>query len=290
MKTTKSRKAFLIFDYALFAIYAIVALFPLIHLASLSLSRPAFVDAGIVSFLPKGLNFKSFEYIFSNNAFFIAFLNSMIRLVTGVPLNVLMVVLIAYPLSRPSKYLPSRTAYSWFFIITMLFSGGMIPMYMLVNALNIENTMLALILPGAVPVFSVVLMINFFRQVPEELYEAAVIDGAGEMRVMFTIYMPLSMPSVVTIALFSIVAHWNSWFDGLIYMDNISKYPLQTYLQSVVINSSQGNIDNILDQNYSSQETVDAARLFLAVIPIAIMYLPLQKYFVKGLTLGGVKG
>lgn len=132
-------------------------------------------------------------------------------------------------------------------------------------------------------------MINFFKQVPEELYEAAVIDGASELRVMAQIYVPLSLPSVVTILLFTIVAHWNSWFDGIIYMNDTARYPLQSYLQAVVINKMDVTMDISLSTNLN-QQTMDAARLFLATLPILLLYLPLQRYFIKGLHIGSVKG
>lgn len=288
-KEGPSRHIFLVLNYTFFTLYALLALFPLLHLAAISLSKASYADAGLVVLIPKGFNTKAYEFIFSDTIFFTVFFNSIKRIATGVPLNLLMIVLAAYPLSRPKHELKNRSFFSWFFIITMLFSGGMVPMYMLVNALRLPNTMLALILPGAVPIFSVILMINFFKQVPGDFHEAAEIDGASEYRILFNIYIPLSMPSVITVTLFSIVSHWNSWFDGILYMDFIEKFPLQSYLQSVVIDTSS-NIDNLIDRNYISQITVDNARLFLAVIPIALMYFPMQKYFVKGLTLGGIKG
>ncbi len=289
IKEKPSRYAFLTFAYAFFAIYALLALFPLLHLAALSFSQPVYADIGKVGLFPVGFNLESYAFIFRDSVFLRTVLNSFLRIIIGVPVNLLLIVCAAYPLSRPRGKLPYRSLIAWFFIITMLFSGGLVPMFMLVNALKLQNTIFALILPNAVPIFSVILMINFFRQVPEDFHEAADVDGASEFKILFSIYAPLSMPSVVTVALFSIVNHWNAWFDGLLYMDFIEKFPLQTYLQSVVIGASM-SLDGQIDTNYVSQITVDNARLFLAVVPIALMYLPLQKYFVKGLTLGGVKG
>ena len=290
IKETKARKTFEILNYILLGFYALIAVFPLIHLGAISLSKTSYAEAGAVTLFPMGFNIKAYEYVFSNSMFFTAFLNSLARLILGVPLNMLMICLAAYPLSRPQRYLRTRSVYSWFFVITMLFSGGLVPTFILVTSLKLQNSVFALILPGAVPVFSLILMTNFFRQLPHELHEAAQIDGAKEWTILFKLYIPLSLPSVITLTLFSIVAHWNSWLDGILYMNTLEKMPLQAYLQSVVINNMEGNIDNIIDTNYVSQVTVDAARLFLAVIPIAIIYFPLQKFFIKGLTLGGVKG
>jgi putative aldouronate transport system permease protein len=289
MKTKTSRIVFNVLNYGLFILYAVACLFPILNLLAVSLSKTAFAEAGQVGLIPKGFNIQSYTYVFSNKDFFNALANSAVRVTLGPLLNVTMVMLASYPLARPKGYLKGRSAYAWFFIITMLFSGGMIPMYMLVRALKLNDTVLALILPGAVPVFSMVLMINFFRQVPEELYEAAVTDGASEMRIMLQIFMPLSLPSVITVTLFAVVAHWNAWFDGIIYNSAVAKYPLQSYLQTVVIGTST-NIDSIVDLNFVSKPSVDAARLFLAIIPMTVMYVSLQRFFVKGLTMGGVKG
>ena len=289
MKTSVSRKVFVVINTVLLVGFALSCILPIIHLAAVSLSSAPKAEAGLVGLWPIGFTFASYQYIFSNNEFFVAFLNSVIRLLTGVPLNMLMVFLAAYPLARPKRYLRGSVWISWFFVFTMLFSGGTIPSYMLVNALHLNNSIWALILPGAVPIFNLVLIINFFKQVQEEYYEAAVLDGASEFRVMWQIYVPLSLPSVVTILLFTIVSHWNSWFDGIIYMNDILKYPLQSYLQAVVINKMDVTMDIALSTNLN-QQTMDAARLFLATAPILLIYLPLQKYFIKGLQLGGVKG
>ena len=290
IKESVSRRVFVVINYIFLGLYALVAILPLIHLGAVSLSKTSFAEAGLVTFWPRGFNFQAYTYIFRSSTFFLALGNSILRLLVGVPVNMLMICLVAYPLSRPKRYLRARAFYSWFFMVTMLFVGGTVPTFMLVSALGLKDNFFALILPGAVPVFNIVLMLNFFRQVPEELQEAASIDGAGQYRILFTIFVPLSLPSFVTLMLFSIVAHWNSWLDGVLYMSTLEKMPLQAYLQSVVINPMEGNIDEVTDPEFVSQTTIDAARLFLAVIPVALMYFPLQKYFVKGLTLGGVKG
>lgn len=290
IKESVSRRVFVVLNYFFLTLYALIAILPLIHLGAVSLSKTSYAEAGLVMFWPKEINFQAYTYIFSSSAFFRAFLNSVLRLIVGVPVNMLMICLVAYPLSRPKRYLRSRAFYSWFFMITMLFAGGTVPTFMLVSALGLKDNFFALILPGAVPVFNIVLMLNFFRQVPEELQEAASIDGAGQYRILFMIYVPLSLPSFITLVLFCVVAHWNSWLDGVLYMSSLEKMPLQAYLQSVVINPMEGNLDQVIDTEFVSQTTVDAARLFLAVIPVALIYFPLQKYFVKGLTLGGVKG
>lgn len=288
MKTSLSRKIFMFFCIAFLLVYALVCLLPIFHLAAVSFSSKAKADAGMVGFWPVEFTMEAYEFIFSNDDYLVALWNSIKRLLVAVPLSMLMTALAAYPLSRPKSQFLWQRKFSWFFVITMLFSGGMIPLYMLISALKLRDTIWSLVLPSAVPVYNVILLINFFRQVPEEMHEAAIIDGAGEFRILFRIFVPLSLPSLVTLMIFVIVGHWNSWLDGLIYMSNMDLYPLQTYLQSVVI--SKVDVTFLLQNPNLSDQTVAAARMLLSIIPVLIIYVSLQRYFVKGLTLGGVKG
>ena len=291
IKEKPSRIVFLVLAYLFLSVYAILALLPLLNLLAMSFSHPTLVDAGLVTFWPQGFTADAYDYIIAQKDFFRAFGNSILRVLIGVPVNVIMAVLVAYPLSRPSKYVKGRNYYVWFFFVTMIFSGGMVPGYMLVSALGLKNSIFSLILPGAVPIFNVILLLNFFRQIPEDLYEAARLDGANEYLILWKVYVPLSIPAVMTTALFMFVNHWNSWFDGLIYMSTPDRYPLQTYLQAIVVQKADASANEGIDQLVGlNQKTVDAARLFLAVIPVTVFYLIVQKYLIKGLTMGGVKG
>ena len=202
-----------------------------------------------------------------------------------------MCVLVAYPLSKDNRKLKLRTVYTWFFFITMLINAGLIPWYMTIKSVHLLGTIWALVLPGAVPVFSVVLMLNFFRAIPEELEEAAFMDGAGHWNIMARIYVPLSKASIATICLFALVYHWNSWFDGMIYISDTAKYPLQTYLRNVIQSVDIASIDltSVGAMTNVSQKTVTAAQIFVAIIPILLVYPLLQKYFITGMTLGSVK-
>ena len=180
----------------------------------------------------------------------------------------------------------------WFFFITMLFSGGLIPYYMTINKLGLIDTFWALILPTAVPVYNVIILLNFFRQLPIEIEEAARVDGASYMRVLFQIVVPLSLPSLATLTLFCIVNHWNSWFEGLLLMNSPTHYPLQSYLQTVIVNRDMSlmSISDILTASVVSDRTSKAAQTFVAALPVLVVYPFLQKYFAAGITLGGVKG
>ena len=174
----------------------------------------------------------------------------------------------------------------------MLIGGGLIPTYVLVFQLGLRDTIWALVLPGALPIFNLVLMINFFREIPVELEESARMDGAGPMKILQSIYIPLSKPAVATISLFCMVSHWNAWFNGMIYMRTPEKRPLQTYLRSVVIqlDMSQFTGEDFGLLNLLADDTLKCAQILVAIIPILCVYPFLQKYFVKGIVLGGVKG
>ncbi|TMY87285.1 carbohydrate ABC transporter permease, partial [Klebsiella pneumoniae] len=175
--------------------------------------------------------------------------------------------------------------------ITMLFHGGLIPLYMTVKYTGIMNTLWALVLPNAVPVFNVVLLLNFFRGLPKELEEAAFMDGAGHWTTLWRVMVPLSAPALATITLFATVGHWNAWFDGLIFMNSPDNYPLQSYLQTVVINRDLSLVSSsdLKALAEVSDRTAKAAQIFLGALPILLVYPFLQRFFMKGIVLGSVK-
>ena len=182
-----------------------------------------------------------------------------------------------------------------YFVITMLVAGGMIPTYLVVTGLGLKDTIWALILPGALPVYNMVILMNFMRGIPEEIEEAAAIDGASPFQILTRVLLPILKPALATVGLFCIVTHWNDWFSGMIYMNNPDNYPLQTYLQSLLQNfeqllrtQSSQDIQALLAQ--MDARTGRAAQLFLGAIPVMVIYPFLQKYFTKGLVLGSVKG
>jgi len=213
------------------------------------------------------------------------------RELIAVPLSLLLVVLIAFPLSKETREFRFRTVYVWIFVFTMLFEGGLIPTYILMKNLGMLNSIWVLVLPGAVPIFSVVLLLNFFRNMPKELLEAAHMDGAGHWQVAWRIAVPISLPSLATITLLITVAHWNSWFDGIIYMNDSAKYPLSSYLQTVIVQRDLNNmsITELIESEGISDRTVRAAQIFLGTLPIMLVYPFLQRYFMKGIVLGSVK-
>lgn len=271
---------------------AILCLLPLIHIAAVSFSSNAAASAGAVKLWPVEFSLTSYQYVAGREEFWRAMLVSIQRIAIGTPLTLLLISLVAYPLSKESSAFSFRGVYTWMFFLTMLFNGGFIPWYITLKEYGLLDSIWALVLPNAVPVFSLVLLLNFFRAVPKELEEAAVMDGAGHWRTLWAIYIPISKPALATLALFSMVEHWNSWFDGLILMNNPIHYPLQSYIQTIVVQRDFGEMtqDQILILSQISDRTLKSAQIFLGSLPIIAAYPFLQKYFVKGIVLGSVKG
>jgi putative aldouronate transport system permease protein len=278
----------------LVVLMTLVSLAPIINTLALSFSSQDFALAGKVSFWPRGLTFDAYRRILNDSAFFTALFISVKRVIIGGGLNLILIILMAFPLSREKKDFKSRDIYMWIIIFTMLFSGGLIPWYMTINAYGLIDSFWALVLPGAVPIFYVVLLMNFFRGVPKELEEAAILDGAGPWYVMLKIFVPISMPAIATVTLFSVIGQWNSFFDGLILMNTSSHYPLQTYIQQLIFQFNPDNLANMTPQQIAelmkvSGKTFNAAKIFVSMIPILVLYPRLQKYFISGIVLGTTK-
>ena len=264
------------------------------HLLALSLSSRSAAAAGKVTFLPVEFTLSSYEYALVKGDFLRSLGNSLVRTFLGTMLNLVLIVLTAYPLSKNRNQLLGRNLYMSFFVFTMLFNGGMIPTYLVVSRAGLKNTIWSLILPGALPVYNMIILMNFIRGLPEELQEAARMDGATEFQLLYKIMLPLLKPSLATVGLFCIVSHWNDWFSGIIYMSSRDKYPLATYLQTLLrsfeslMRQAGSNYSQLLSQ--INVRTGRAAQLFLAALPVMLIYPFLQKYFTSGLTLGSVKG
>ncbi|QTH43812.1 carbohydrate ABC transporter permease [Cohnella sp. LGH] len=288
---TPSRQTFIVSNYFFLSALSLLCILPLVHVLAVSLSSSAAATAGQVNLWPVDFTLKSYRFVASNPAFLEAFFVTLQRVGLGIAVNMLLVLLTAYPLSKETKSFRARTWMVWLFVFTMLFNGGLIPTYMTIKYTHLLDSIWALVIPGAVPVFSVILLINFFRGLPKELEEASFIDGAGHWKALWSIYAPLSLPALATIALLTIVGHWNSWFDGLIYMNSRHNYPLSSYLQTIIIQRDLSNVtlQEMKELSDVSDRTMKAAQIFLGALPILVLYPFLQKYFVKGIVLGSVK-
>ena len=293
MKLSLSRKIYLVINAVLVILFAILCLLPFVHLICLSFSSKSAVDAGKVILWPVNFTTSTYEFVSSGSLFMNALWISVKRVLLGTAINIFLIVITAYPLSRPDDKMYGRKIYVWIFFITTLISGGLIPNFILITNLHLTNTIWALVLPSALPMGNMILMLNFFRSTPMALEEAAMIDGASPWKVIFRIVLPISKPAIATITLFCIVSHWNSWFDGMIYMDSLSKLPLQSYLRTLIkdpetqILESGGSMRQLLLEVNGRNSR--AAQLVLGTLPILCVYPFLQKYFTTGLVIGSVK-
>ncbi len=288
-KTTGYR-IFNVFNVALLILLAVMCVVPLIHVLAVSFSSKAAADANLVGLWPIQFSTEAYKKTMFNPVFLHSIWISVLRTVIGTAITLFLTFLAAYPLSKEESVFKGRTIYSWLFVFSMVFTGGLVPFYIVIQKLGLIDSFWVLVLPGAVNTFLVILMMNFFRGIPKELEEAAFMDGAGPFRTLFTMYLPISMPSIATITLFSMVFHWNSWFDGLLYLNNSNQFPLATFLQTVIIQQDMSSMSaSPKEMELISQTTVKAAQIFIGAAPILIVYPFLQKFFVKGMTLGSVK-
>lgn len=265
-------------------------LLPLLNTLAISFSNNSAVNANQVGILPVGFTLSSYKKLLEDKQFWRSAWISVLRVVLGTGLNMLMMILLAYPLSKSKNRFASRDIYMKLVIFAMLFNGGLIPGYIIVSKLHLLNTIWALVLPGAVPVFNVILLMNFMKGLPEALEEAAVIDGASEWTILTRVVLPISKPGLATVALFCIVNHWNDYFQGLIYMRTPSKYPLQTYIQQLTIDVSEiTDPQQLIYFMTISTRTLNAAKIVVATVPLLVIYPFLQRYFVTGIVIGAVK-
>ena len=283
-----------LFDSTLLIVLLLIAflcLLPLWYTLAVSLSEKSAAAAGRVWLWPVGFNFNSYKQIMGDGSFFNSFWISIQRVVLGAIVTFFITTLMAYPLSRSTKEFRMRNVFMWILVFTLLFNGGLIPWYMTVKELGLYNTIWGLVLGGGVPVFNVILIVNFFRNLPKELDEAALVDGAGPWRMLLTLYVPLAVPVLATVTLFTIVYHWNEFFHGLVLTSGQENYPLQTLIQQfvVVINTANMTEDQYKRLSELSNQTLNAAKIFIAMVPVLVIYPFLQRFFIHGITLGSVK-
>jgi ABC-type glycerol-3-phosphate transport system permease component len=276
---------------AILVITSLLCIFPIWYTIAVSFSDKSAVAGGMVSLWPVDFTLSSYKKILQEQAFFAAFGVSLKRVLLGGIINFVVCAMMAYPLSRTPMQFRFRNVYMWFIVFTMLFSGGLIPWFVTIKSYGLLDTIWALVLPSAVPVFNVILLVNYFRSIPKDMDEAGMMDGAGPWYMLLKIYLPLSVPVLATITLFSIVGHWNSFFDGLILMNKQEHYPLQTYIQQLVV---QINTDNMTTEELRqmaqlSNKTLNAAKIVISMLPILVVYPFLQRFFIHGIMLGSVK-
>ncbi|WP_394923321.1 carbohydrate ABC transporter permease [uncultured Robinsoniella sp.] len=288
------------FDISLFIILTIILIivaYPLYFIIISSISDPKAVASGMVSFLPVGINFAGYREVFKNALVVSGFINAIVYTACGVCVNLVVTIPTAYALSR-SKF-GGKTIVTWFYMITMFISGGMIPTYLVVKNLHMLDTMWSLILPGALSVYNMIVARTFFQSnLPEELWEAASVDGCTQTKFFFKVALPLSKSIIAIMVLYYGVGHWNSYFSALLYLKDDAKFPLQLVLRSILIQNQAALAQQVT--SVSAQVALEAQRqlvelmkyslIIISSIPVMIMYPFVQKYFVKGVMIGSVKG
>lgn len=293
-KRVSSEKTFDILNGIFLLILVIIVAYPLYYVLIASISDPYEVYAGKTFLLPSKITFEGYKRVFQESSIAGGYLNSIYYTVLGTVVSVFLVMTTGYCMSK--KTLPFRRGIMLFYVITMYFSGGLIPTYLVVSKFHMLNSVWALILPGGVSVYNVIVTRTFFENsIPNELYEAAAIDGSSNIRTFVKIALPLAKPIIAVMVIFTMVAYWNDWFTALIYMQDKAKYPLQLALRQILIQSQalasmMGNMDGGYAEANKLTELIKFASIVVGSVPMLIAYPFVQKYFEKGFMAGAVKG
>ncbi|WP_314588229.1 carbohydrate ABC transporter permease [Paenibacillus terrigena] len=291
-RQTRGDRVFEWVNYTLLTIILLMIIYPLLFVISASISNPQEVNSGNMWLLPKDITFIGYQKIFQNKEILNGYLNTILYTTLGTSINLVMTILAAFPLSR--RDLAGKNVIMALFVFTMFFSGGLIPSYILVKNLGMLNTVWALVIPTAVSVWNIIIMRTFFQQsIPVEIQEAAAIDGSSDFHMLLKVILPLSMPILAVMTLFYSVAHWNSYFNALIYLTDRDRFPLQLILREILVQNQMeqmsGSADAMTDQILYAQ-TIKYAVIIVANLPVLMLYPFLQKYFTKGIMIGAVKG
>lgn len=291
MKDTLGDKIFYFINHLVLALSGLVCLFPLLHIISVSLSDSSAIAAGSVSFYPQGLELAAYRQLIDGTNIASAFTNSMLITIVGVVLSMTFTIMAAYPLSR--KHFYGRRFFTLAIVFTMLFSGGLIPTFLLVKSLGMVDSYQALWLPGLVSAFNMLILRTFFENSPEEINEAARIDGCGEVRLLIQIMLPLSLPVLATLSLFYAVHYWNMFMSVIIYISSPEKYNLTVLVQQMITADDAMGEAMTLDPAEMmaiTPESMKAAAIVILLLPMLVVYPFIQKYFVKGVMIGSIKG
>ncbi|UKS29572.1 carbohydrate ABC transporter permease [Paenibacillus sp. HWE-109] len=293
IRESQGDRLFLVGIYIFLSLVLIIVLFPLIFIISSSFSSPQAVVSGKVWLFPVDVTLEGYKAVFRNPQIVSGYLNSLFYAVVGTAVNVVLTVMLAYPIARKTFF--GRNAIMVLLVITMMFDGGLIPFYLVVKSLHILDTRWAMILPGAMAVFQVIIARTFFQtSIPDEIAEAAELDGCSDLRFITSVVIPLSKPILAVLTLMYAVGHWNAYFDALIFLKSPDLFPLQIVLRNILIlNTIDPTMVSKVDQMLAQQGLKDLLKYSLIVVasaPVLIIYPFVQKYFVKGVMIGSLKG
>ncbi|MFD2114564.1 carbohydrate ABC transporter permease [Paenibacillus yanchengensis] len=293
IKESYGDRLFMIAVYTFLVVILLIVLIPLMYIVSASFSSPQAVTMGKVTIWPIDFTLDGYKAVFKNPQIGTGFMNSIFYTIAGTLINVTLTIMMAYPLSRKTFY--GRQIFMFILVITMMFSGGLIPTYLVVKELGMIDSRFALLLPGAMAVFQVIIARTFFQStIPDELAEAAELDGATDIRFIFSVVLPLSKPIIAVMTLMYAVGHWNAFFDALIYLRSPDLFPLQIILRNILILNSvdasmMANVDQVMVQQ-GLKELLKYSLIVVSSVPVLIIYPFVQKHFVKGVMIGSLKG
>jgi len=291
MRRSRGERIFNVVNLLLLGFLGLLALYPFVYTASISVSTAAEAGRDGLHLFPREVSLTAYEMVFNNPEIVTGYINTLFRTVVGTALTLVVTCLCAYPLSK--RDLPHRGTFTFVILFTMIFQGGLVPTYLLIKNVGLIDSVWVYVLPMLTSAFNVIIVKSFFQSIPDSLAESASIDGASDFRTLFQIYIPLSKPVLATVALWTAVMHWNMWFDALLYVNSESKQVMQMILRRIVIENSTDLIEKGLvnpDITLFTTDTIKAATVVVTILPILLVYPFVQRYFVKGIMLGGVKG
>ena len=295
MSKLKRVQPFDVFNYLFMFLLMVIMIYPFLNVLSTSLSTPSAINAGMVTFFPRGFNLVGYKYIIEDGRIFTGYRNTILYAGVGTLLTLTLTSLAAYALTR--KQLVGRKFFNIYWAITMFFGGGTVPTYLIIKDLGLLDTFAVMVIPGCVGAYTLFVFRSFMYSLPNDLMEAAYIDGAGEWRVWRSVVLPLSKPLLATYALFTIVGHWNSWYSALLYLKDTSRHPLQLFLRRIIVQEDMSNTyattsttGILVSTGQMVKENAQMAAVVLTIAPIMAIYPYIQKYFVKGVMIGSLKG
>jgi ABC-type glycerol-3-phosphate transport system permease component len=294
MRKSASRYVFEVFNSAFIVFLCVLMLYPFLFVLAASLSSSSAVARGMVGSIPQGFNLRAYSEVLKYKNIWTGYRNTILYTVAGTGLNLVLTICGAYPLSR--RQFAGKGVFTFFIAVTLFFSGGLIPTYLVMRSYKLLNTFWVMILPGAISTWNLIVMRTFFQNLPVELEESAIIDGCSDIGVLLRIIIPLSTASIMTIGMFYAVGHWNAWFNAFIYLRDNNLYPVQLWLRMIVLQNQMNDISSLqssavdLGVENLISETIKYAVIVVAAAPILCVYPFIQKYFVKGVMVGSIKG